>query len=298
MARYGFGYLGSKSEIADEIIGALPRGRRFVDLFGGGFAMSHCALLSYKYDKVLYNDINPLTVQLLKDALSGKYNYDVFKPKWVSRDEFHGKKNTDGYIKWCWSFSNDGKTYLYGKEIEEIKHACHDFCVFGKPINGTDLFVESNEIKTRRLAIIQYFKNKYPQTMELQHLQRIENLQKLENLESQNLEIACMDYRQYHYHNGDVVYCDIPYQNSSNKNSDDYGDVFDSGAFYAWAVSRSYPVYFSSYKLGGIVWERKKTVKKNLACQRNVRTEVLYCVNDDYIEPEKIYQGTLFERQI
>ncbi len=54
--RYGVGYQGSKNRIAKDIINILPSGERFVDLFGGGFAMSHCALLSNKYNKVLYNE--------------------------------------------------------------------------------------------------------------------------------------------------------------------------------------------------------------------------------------------------
>lgn len=34
--RYGVGYKGSKSRIAKEIINILPRGDRFIDLFGSG----------------------------------------------------------------------------------------------------------------------------------------------------------------------------------------------------------------------------------------------------------------------
>lgn len=49
--RYGIGYQGSKNGIAEQIIAHLPAGRRLVDLFGGGFAISHCALLSGKWEK-------------------------------------------------------------------------------------------------------------------------------------------------------------------------------------------------------------------------------------------------------
>ena len=37
MAQYGIPYMGSKDKIADDILSVLPRGKRFVDLFGGGF---------------------------------------------------------------------------------------------------------------------------------------------------------------------------------------------------------------------------------------------------------------------
>ena len=48
MNKYGITYQGSKNRIAGDLISLLPSGERFVDLFGGGFAMSHCALLSGK----------------------------------------------------------------------------------------------------------------------------------------------------------------------------------------------------------------------------------------------------------
>ena len=63
MSKYGIPYMGSKDKIADDILSVLPRGKRFVDLFGGGFAMSHAALLSGKYEQVFYNEINPLLPQ-------------------------------------------------------------------------------------------------------------------------------------------------------------------------------------------------------------------------------------------
>lgn len=65
---FGFPYMGSKTKIALDILKQLPKGERFVDLFGGGFAMSHAALLTNKYEKILYNDINPLITNLVKRA--------------------------------------------------------------------------------------------------------------------------------------------------------------------------------------------------------------------------------------
>ena len=81
MSEYGIPYQGSKAQIADDIIENLPSGKRFVDLFGGGFAMSHCALLSGKYETVYYNDYNPLIVELVRNAIKGKYNE---KPQFIT----------------------------------------------------------------------------------------------------------------------------------------------------------------------------------------------------------------------
>lgn len=55
---YGIGYVGSKSRIAKDILTALPAGRRLVDLFGGGFAITDCALREFpdKWKYFYYNE--------------------------------------------------------------------------------------------------------------------------------------------------------------------------------------------------------------------------------------------------
>ena len=53
---YGLPFRGSKNIIAKNLISELSSGVRFVDLFGGGGAMTHVAAESGKYDRLLYND--------------------------------------------------------------------------------------------------------------------------------------------------------------------------------------------------------------------------------------------------
>lgn len=62
MARkaYGVPYSGSKNRLAEDIIDMLPTGDRLVDLFAGGGAITHCALMSGKWKKILNNDRYPL----------------------------------------------------------------------------------------------------------------------------------------------------------------------------------------------------------------------------------------------
>lgn len=62
MARktYGVPYSGSKNRLAEDIIDMLPAGDRLVDLFAGGCAITHCALMSGKWKKILNNDRYPL----------------------------------------------------------------------------------------------------------------------------------------------------------------------------------------------------------------------------------------------
>jgi site-specific DNA-adenine methylase len=144
MATWGLPYRGSKSKIAEKIILLLPVGHRFVDLFGGGGAMSHCATRYYR--QVLYNDVDPLTVEYFSRAMSG--DYDI---RWINRAEFN------------------------------------------------------------------------------------------------DLEISNMDYRDYVYQDGDIVYCDIPYASTEGYDGTSANTDFDTEAFLEWVRTRPYQVYFSSY---------------------------------------------------
>ena len=238
--------MGSKSRIADALMDALPAGKRFVDLFGGGFAMSHKALLSGKYESVWYNDIEPLLVQLIKDAIAGKYSYENFTPEWISREEFFKRKDSDGYVKYIWSFGNGGKCYMFGRDIEEQKRKGHELVIHGVPFDGFeavgDTFTE-RRLNLKKQARERRQRIDVEQLERLQQLEQLERLEQLEQLERlQQLQITCMDYRDYEYQPGDVVYCDIPYESREK-----YGAEFDHAAFYDWAATRDYPVYFSSF---------------------------------------------------
>lgn len=111
MKNYGLPYKGSKNTIARELIREIPGGTRFIDLFGGGAAMTHAALLSGKYQSVLYNDKEPLIVQFFKDTLNGRFKTG-FQPEWVSAEDFKKLKDQDGYIRYAWSFGNNGIIYI------------------------------------------------------------------------------------------------------------------------------------------------------------------------------------------
>ena len=126
---HGVPYQGSKSRIAKDIIEQLPTGKRFVDLFAGGCAMTHAAILSQKYKKFLCNDLYPHGVNLFKNALSGEYSKPEYL-RWVSREEFFAKKDTDDFVKMCYSFANNGENYMYSQKLEPLKKGFHYAVVF------------------------------------------------------------------------------------------------------------------------------------------------------------------------
>ena len=131
--KYGIPYTGNKQRIAQYIFEQLPAGKRFVDLFGGGGAMTHYALLHCKdkYESFLYNDINPLVTDLFQRAIQGEFNPQKFKPAFITREEYFRRHNEDGYVAYIWSFGNNNKGYLFGESVEEFKHHAHDYIVFG-----------------------------------------------------------------------------------------------------------------------------------------------------------------------
>lgn len=119
---YGLPMMGSKSKIAEELLAVLPPAHNFVDLCFGGGALTHCAMLSGKYKHFIVNDITRYGIELFCDALDGKYANET---RWISREEFFEKKEEDPYIRICWSFGCDQRTYLYSREIEDYKRCFH-----------------------------------------------------------------------------------------------------------------------------------------------------------------------------
>lgn len=128
--RYGIPYKGSKNSIAEWIIAELPEAETFVDLFMGGGSVTHAAMLSDKYKKFIINDIDERMPKLFIDCIHGKYTLENHQ-EWISREEFFKKKDADAYIALIWSFGNNGKDYLYSKEIEPFKKAYHYAVFYG-----------------------------------------------------------------------------------------------------------------------------------------------------------------------
>ena len=87
MAKYGMPYMGSKSGIAEKIIDIIPKAPVLYDLFGGGGAISHCAALSGKWRKVVYNDINKVIVDGFRTAINGGFKDEK---RWIGRKDFLG----------------------------------------------------------------------------------------------------------------------------------------------------------------------------------------------------------------
>jgi len=285
--------MGSKDKVVPKLSLFLPKAENFYDLFGGGFAVSHFMALHKKYKYVHYNEIESSTVKLVQDAIAGKYNYNVFKPKWISREEFNLH---DAYIRIIWSFGNNQKDYIFGKDIEEHKRSLHQAVIFNefndtaKKILGINKFPEELSIIGRRLFI--RHKNKLnnpklkPQQLEqLQQLQQLQQLERLQQLE-QTITFSSMSYEQVEIKPNSIIYCDPPYKNTGS-----YIRPFDHDKFWDWARNNPHPVYISEYKAPkDFKLVTAISHKKNMSSKGMITDsmEMLYCNK----AAERIRNGT------
>lgn len=186
--------------------------------------------------------------QLFMDAIAGKYRDER---RWISREDFFALKDSDPYVRSCWSFGNNGQSYLYSREIEPYKQAVR-----------TLLTAES--VRERRLAyrevvrrLVPLIKDKsakesgnnqsFVGLQKLQSLGNLESLESLEGLESSGMSASMGDYRDVVIPDGSVIYADIPYRTSTQK--DDYGVRFDHEAFYDWCEAQTQPLFISEYSM-------------------------------------------------
>ena len=144
---YGLAYNGSKRKIAkfllQEIANNAPECNNFYDLFGGGGAMSLCAL-DNGYN-VFYNELDTIVYNYFKGAelvLKGEWNLENLPKELlqfytkkqylkVKQDVANGNINPiNAQILFTFSFGTKGKYYFCSKAKEFYKKLMHNFVVF------------------------------------------------------------------------------------------------------------------------------------------------------------------------
>lgn len=277
--RYGLPYIGSKNAIAEWVVDLLPEADVLCDLFCGGCAITHCALLQNKYKKIIINDINDQLPKFFIECINGLHTVEKHT-EWVSREKFFAEKENNILIKLLWSFGNNGCDYLYGRNIEKYKRSLHE-CIFeadGEKLKpyGYDIKVDKNKkICDRYLDVRKQIKEKTKERSltsleSLERLQNLERLQKLQELQSleglkrlqslEGLKTCSGDYQAVKIPKGAVIYCDIPYICSDKKGR--YGVHFDYNRFYEWAREQE-NIFISEYQMSDdfiCIAEKKKSV--------------------------------------
>ena len=253
--RYGVPYRGSKSRVAEWVVECLPTSHTLVDLFAGGCAVSHAALLSGKWGRVVANDLTDVPGVFLRAARGEFRGYDVVP----TRVEFEALKSEDPLVALLYSFGNNGRDYLWGPKYEGVKVAA-------------SRMLSAGSLRERRLWYRRFLRElavyldgrdvgelKRPNGVaELEGLERLEGLQRLERLQGlerlerlqgleglERLEVSKLDYRDVTIPDGATVYADPPYRGTSCVGVDAGG--FDFDAFDQWLASTPFPVFVSEF---------------------------------------------------
>lgn len=297
MSRYGTCYKGSKSQIAEWVYSHFPRKDNFYDLFAGGCSITHVALVRSEFKKYVCNDIDSDGIQLFLNAIYGKYKNES---RWISREEFFRLKDSDPYVKYAWSFGNNGRDYLYSKEIEPLKKAWH-FAIYFHDYSlaeklGIDLksIEQISGIYNRYIAtkrITQYIikdenKTRSAVCERQQQLEALNRLQSLQSLQS--------DYSAVSILPNSVIYCDIPYHNTNAYGPKNINN-FDYERFYNWCERQVEPLFISEYWMPQdrftCIDEIEKTVSISSGADKKAVEKLFIPKHQKYDK----WHGTLFE---
>ena len=198
--RYGIPYQGSKNTITEWVVDNLPSATLFIDLFAGGCAVTHAAMLSGKYQRFMANDLTEAP-EIFKQAAQGEFKG---LSTVLTREEF--QQSDDDVLKLLYSFGNNRTDYLWSRELEPVKVAA------SRMLAAPSLHERRMAYRTflrefdnyRRHTVAAHGKIEGPQGSErlnrMENLERLQGLQGLEGLERlerlERLETSRLDYRR------------------------------------------------------------------------------------------------------
>ena len=262
-------YMGSKRKSAQKIYQTIknfnPNSKTIIDLFCGGFAIGE---LFYKNGfNVIANDKNKYVTALLDQTINKGLNEQKCL-EFITRAKFEDVlKNSNNYEDWyvgyvmcIWSFGNNQKNYIFGKETEPYKRAGHELVINKNPKllkqllpnipqKYIDGILKQTDWHKRRIAlgkVAKVLKSRILELQQLQQLQQLERLQRLQRLEQlQQLEIYNKSYNEVEIPKDAIIYCDPPYQGTAEYKE----GSFNHKEFWEWVrqISKTNKIYISEY---------------------------------------------------
>ena len=280
----GLPYQGSKKKISKKIVEIIKQNfgtdKPIYDIFGGGGAITAECILNGL--EVYYNDLDKDITNAFERVIS--QDREWIKTLIVSRDEFFKikekeNKTTDDFLKLLVnSFGNDKRSYLYSKEISDLKYN-----LAKEIIKKHDVFSGYKQTETYKRSI-----EKYEQLQRLEQFQQLERLQQLEQLEQlqkvNKIKATNKSYHDFSEVSGAILYLDPPYEESHQKS---YINSFNSQEFYDWAfeMAKTNIVIISSYSISDERFEavcsfdKARSTLQN-GTSNNRKTEKLFMVKD------------------
>ena len=256
----GLPYQGSKKKISKKIIEIIKQNfgtdKPIYDIFGGGGAITAECILNGL--EVYYNDLDKDITNAFERVIS--QDREWIKTLIVSRDEFFEikakeNKTTDDFLKLLVnSFGNDKRSYLYSKEISDLKYN-----LAKEIIEKHDVFSGYKQTETYKKVTSgldwNWFNAKPEKHKQHEQLQRLEQLERLPRLQHfyrlqkvNKIKATNKSYHDFSEVSGAILYLDPPYEGTSQKS---YINLFDSQEFYDWAfeMAKTNIVIVSSYSI-------------------------------------------------
>ena len=287
----GLPYVGSKKKISKKIVQLIiqnfGKDKTVYDIFGGGGAITaECVINGLD---VRYNDLDKTVVDMFETIL--KSDREFLKTLIVSRKDFFeilskDEKTAEDNLKLLInSFGNDRKTYLYNKEVSDIKYNLAKDIILNH-----NVFSDYKQTATYERAFTKYDGRMdiLKQLHQLGQLQTLERLQQLERLQYVQGDVihpfTSFDYKQFSNVTDAIIYLDPPYESTGkyyHENEMDYQE------FYDWAVrmSQNNIVLVSSYAVSDgrfeMVYNFKKARSTKQGGTSNGKSEKLFMVKDN-----------------
>jgi site-specific DNA-adenine methylase len=301
-------YMGSKNSIAIMLLKRMldlkPQAKYFVDLFGGGGAM---AFTAHQIGlQVIYNEKQTSLVNFIKyifDRIkhNKKGKFGLFPDdfyKFITREEFEVLKNEDSikgqFARICYSFGNNQRSYLFGKDIEKAKELGHNIVMyqcedslkeFNKITNYDFVLSDKTKWNSRRLDYIRQFSREardkkedlLERLQQLEQLQRLEQLERLERLERlNNIQLFNLDYKDLIIDTPieeTIVYLDPPYRGTEK-----YIEGLDHDELDEYFRSSPYTCFMSEYNapFESVLEIEKRSLLDNSNNSKKYALEQLY----------------------
>ena len=244
--RFGLSYMGSKSRFWRWLLQRIPSCGTFYDLFAGGCSVGHMMGHFSRCEKVVFNDVNNMSLRLFQMAISGQ----LPPPAWMSSEEFRERNGAGDPLSLLFSFGANGRTYFCSKSVEPWQKELFQAEITGDYSFLSDIFRKYDvcgpprvwgrkrpdllnaAAKTFTPAGVAWSDKAYTTLCCSYPLKKRERLSRFDELPiNLPIEFRNVDYRVAADDAGedDVIYADPPYAGKAG-----YGEAFDNVEFWEW----------------------------------------------------------------